>query len=159
MKSKSNIGLIGEYYVGYELARRGIVSAKISNTTTPVTADLLVKGNVAIEIKTSVYSLNRVVSTGNRGLRSGGWGFTEMTRSEADYLVIVLLEKDLTVYKCFGTTAINSTGILYRRPTNEQILSSRRRSGPELKETVLDARWDSDPFESIGRLIGIEHVL
>lgn len=143
MKNKNAIGQVGEYYVAMELAKQGITSAYVGNFGIPVSADLIIRHNITLEIKTSVYGRSRTSSTHDNNIKSGGWSFTGLDATASNFTILVLLEEDYTVFKTFfiETKKLTSQSIVYRRPTEQQIAESRERRGPSKASETRLTDW------------------
>jgi hypothetical protein len=94
--SKINIGLIGEYYLMFELAKRGINVFKMSNF---LNFDLLLKNGLRVEVKTS--TIRTEYSKINKIPREYYMFKLKKNQVECDFFVFVCLNKKKNVDKIF----------------------------------------------------------
>lgn len=102
---KNIVGKFGESLLYSELLKKGINCYIIGDHNINTLPDIIIEGNIALEVKTSIYNLKCKRSTfsykkqGVDKAYSSGWQFGALKRSAADFYVFVLLEYDWSLYK------------------------------------------------------------
>lgn len=111
MKSNNNssgktiLGKFGESLLYSELLKQGINCYIIGNHNINTLPDIIIEGNITLEVKTGVFNPNCKRSTFSYKKENGykayssGWQFGALKRSIADLYVFVLLEQDWSLYK------------------------------------------------------------
>ncbi|TSC86844.1 MAG: hypothetical protein G01um10147_719 [Microgenomates group bacterium Gr01-1014_7] len=137
------LGKLGEALLYSEILKKGFNCYILGNHNINSLADIIVEGNITLEVKTAVYSRNCKRSTYSYVKESAdkayasGWQFGALKRSISDYYVFVLLEEDLSLYKflVFPRDSIKRDQFFYLRPSAGDFKGGKGRSRVE---TVID---------------------
>lgn len=137
LTNKSTLGKYGQSLLDSELLKRGYDSYIIGNHNIDQLPDIIIKGNISVEVKTSVYSNKCKKSTYSDQVYASGWQFGSLKRSKSDFCVLILLEKDLSLYKFLTFPSENIIGghYFYYRP---DILGFKGSKGRVRKETLVN---------------------
>jgi len=144
-QDRQRIGRIGEALVEMEFAKIDILTQKIHQGLK--CGDILVEGGLTVEVKTSVYKelKSRAAIQGYNVISTHGWGVAALQRGSYDFLAIVLLEEDYSLFRYMiyakDDPKVRVTDTLnFTRPTEEEKLLRRRRTGSD---------WDNLPNNNI----------
>lgn len=132
--SKVGLGKIGEHLLAAELYKHNISSVMIGWAGIKEGADILIKNKIFIEVKTSVFNRNAKKTSTKKGYCSG-WSFGFVNRSQADFLVLCLLNEDKSLHKfiTFPKGHLSGKQYFYLKPF-ETVIPPR---GPARSETKI----------------------
>ncbi len=140
------LGKLGESLLYSEILKKGFNCYILGNHNINTLADIIVEGNITLEVKTGIYSRNCKRSTysyAKEGIDKSylsGWQFGALKKSISDYYVFVLLEEDHSLYKflVFPRDTIKRDQFFYLRPSTDDFKGSKGRSR---LETVIDPKY------------------
>lgn len=142
------LGKLGEALLYSEILKKGFNCYILGSQNINTLADIIIEGNITLEVKTAIYSRNCKRSTysyvkeGVDKAYSSGWQFGALKRSISDYYVFVLLEEDRSLYKflVFPRDTIKSDQFFYLRPSTDDF---KGKKGRVRVETVIDPKYQS----------------
>lgn len=140
------LGKLGEAILYSEILKKGFNCYILGSQNINTLADIIVEGNITLEVKTAIYSRNCKRSTysyakeGVDKAYSSGWQFGALKRSRSNYYVFVLLEENLDLYKflVFPKDTIKRDQFFYLRPSAGDFKGGKGRARVE---TVIDPKY------------------